>query len=471
MRAFFLVLLLAWLMGVALGVAGLPLVVALLAAAVAGLVVVKSRLTAQVVVGAVLLVCLGYVWGGYPSLLLTRDGCTFAAPVEVTVVGQPQVQARNILVTAEDGRGCRLLAMVGRFNELKEGDVIELAGRQIQSLDDVREFSVGYASYLERRGIGATWRYPDIRVVQRGDSWMHPWHIRIRERVTSLFVEPDASVVLAVLFAERGTLPEQIVDSFRATGVSHVLAISGLHISLIAGMLLAVLMLLPLPAYLRNGVVITWLWSYVVFIGWPTSAVRAASFWTIALVAWQLNMLVSLPTVLLLAAAVLVSFDPLLLADVSFQLSMSAVLGIFLVLFLSRDLWRRRWLSGLVLVSLGASLTTAPLIAYHFGNVALSSVVTNLLVVPFVPALLALAIVALMLSLVFMPAALLLSYCLHGIVAWVSLAAGVISAVPGLFLEEVAVPAWLPLVYYLAVAVVSVAFLRWRGRSWREVWE
>lgn len=475
MRAFFVVILLAWLGGIALGVAGVSVVVVLLVAVALGLGVVRQA--QQIAVVGALLICLGYVWGDYTGISKISD-CDFGTSVTGEVVGQPQIQADRILVVVQESQGCRMLATVGRFSELEEGDVVELVDGDIQSLNDVREYSVGYAGYLERRGISATWRYPSYAPpaggVTEGKSlnlWTNKLHEEIRGRVTSLFIEPDASVVLAVLLAEKGTLPEGIVEQFRATGVSHVLAISGLHISLLTGMLLAILMLLPLSPHVRTVAILVWLWSYVSFIGMPTSAVRAAAFWTIALLALQLHVLVSLPTVLLVAATVLVSLDPLFLADVGWQLSISAVGGIFLVLFLARGLPRRNWLMNLALVSLGAWVATGPVIAYHFGNIVLSGVVTNLLVVPFVPALLVLAIIALLLSLVFVPAAVLVAWLMHSVISWIDFVTGLLSAIPGLFFEDISMPVWLVLVYYLIAAAVSGAILRCQKRSWREIWQ
>ena len=477
MRAFSVVLVLAWLLGIILGVAGVSPVVVILVSLATGFIGSRVRQSVQVATVAAVLVCLGFVWGDSGGGWRGGD-CKMASPVRVTVIGQPQIQAQWVLAVVEDERGCRMLVSADRFSELGEGDVVELAGGEVQYLDKVREYSVGYAGYLERRGISATWRYPSTNVVQGGKSWVQPLHTKIRERVTSLFVEPDASVVLAVLFAEKGTLPKDLTEAFRATGVSHVLAISGLHISLLTGMLLAVLMLLPLSSYVRTAVIVAWLWSYIIFIGWPTSAVRAAAFWTISLAALQLHVLVSLPTVLLLAVSVIVLFDPLLLTDIGFQLSVGAVIGIFLALFLARGL--PRWggpanssgkLVGSALVSLGATVATGPIVVYHFGNVALSGIVTNLLVVPFIPALLILVIVALLLSLVFMPAALLVAFVVHGIVAWLEMVTSFISTVPGLFYEEVQISMWLIALYYLIIAVVCGVILRYQKRSWREIWQ
>jgi competence protein ComEC len=480
-RTFFLLFLLSWLLGLALGVTGVWYPLVLLAAAAAGGATLLLRQRQQIVFACLALVWLGFVRAGVAGGTAEAP-CDFALLAEAAsgdrlakIITPARLQEQQVQVTAQFDNGCRALVTLERFAGVREGDAVELTGGELQSLAEVGEYSPGYAGYLERQGIAAAWRYPRAVVIQQEDLLLSRWHELVRARVASLFVEPDASVVMAVLFAERGTLPEALVAQFRATGVSHVLAISGLHVSLLTGMLVGLMLLLPTGPKTRTALTLVLLWLYIIFIGAPTSAVRAASFWTVTLAALRLHLLVSLPTVLLLAAGTLSSLEPAYLADVGFQLSVSAVAGIFLALFLSRPHLLRlpplvRAVASLALVSLGATLATGPLVAYHFGNVALAGVVANLLVVPLVPALLALAIVALLLSLFFMSAALLVALLLHGVIAWISFATGVIAAVPGLFFEEVIVPLWFMPLYYLAFAAASALLLRRQGRRWREVW-
>lgn len=476
MRTFFLLFLLAWAGGIILGVVGVDVWVVLLGCVLFGVLAVFSRQSFGMLAAGMLLIFLGYVWGASPVGLSRVGGCEFASTATVIVVGQPQLQAESVRFVAEDSRSCRVLVTASRFSGVREGDEVEVSGGKVSDLDDVRSFSEGYAEYLKRRGISATWGFAEVKVVHRGNELFNGLHDVVRRRIDRLFIEPDASVVKAMLLAERGTLPDEIVSNFRATGVSHVLAISGLHVSLLIGMFLGLFMLMPLGPVARTVVIVLMLWLYVVFIGAPISAVRAASFWTIVLVAMRLQKLVSLPTVLLLTVTTLLSMTPRLIEEVGFQLSVSAVTGIFLVLFVTRNLLLRRqgfssFLFSSVLVSLGATLATAPLVAYHFGNIALVGVLANVLVVPAVPVVLVLAMVSLALSLLIEPAAQVAAYLLHIVIAWVEMITRLLALAPGLFLEEVAVPIWLAVVYYLGLVIVCIVLMRWQKRSWWEVWQ
>ena len=154
MRAFSVVLVLAWLLGIILGVAGVSPVVVILVSLATGFIGSRVRQSVQVATVAAVLVCLGFVWGDSGGGWRGGD-CKMASPVRVTVIGQPQIQAQWVLAVVEDERGCRMLVSADRFSELGEGDVVELAGGGGQSLDKVREYSAGYAGFLERRGLSA----------------------------------------------------------------------------------------------------------------------------------------------------------------------------------------------------------------------------------------------------------------------------------------------------------------------------
>ncbi|MBI4022502.1 MAG: ComEC/Rec2 family competence protein [Candidatus Andersenbacteria bacterium] len=477
MRGFFLIFLCAWLIGIAAGVAGVSFTGWLLASGLvgtAGLLFLR-RVAVPRTLAVLALGWLGFVWaltGGQPGGM----PCDVARPWTARVVERVEVQVRRLRLVVEDASHCRVLVLAPRFSDVREGDVVLLEEGNVQTLATVGKSLPGYARYLARRGVAAVWRVPRVAIIERAQDNREDWRGAMRARVNSLFIEPDASLVLAVLFAEPGTLPDTLVRQFRASGVSHILSISGLHISLLTGILVGLMLLLPLGPNVRTALVLAALWSYIAFIDAPASAVRAASFWTVALSALRGQLLVSLPAVLLLASGVLVSLRPLYLADIGFQLSVSGVAGIFFALFLSRPLWWRytgvrRWLLSMLLVSLGATLATAPIVAWHFGTVSLAGVVTNVLVVPLLPAVLVLALAALALSVLTPPLALLVAYGLHGVNAWLDFVTATIAAVPGLWLEEVAVPLWFLPAYYAGMGAMSMAILRWQIRSWREVWD
>ncbi len=466
--------LLSWSIGIVLGMVNGQIFKFLLAGAVFFIALWFLKKPYWLIGGSVCLLFLGWVYGGV-SGASGSPGCDFVLPAEV-YVERSEVKANREDFIVRNKNGCRAMVSTGVFGDLSEGDTAEIFEGRLRNLEEVADSSPGYAKYLAGRGLSAVVNYPDYEVGEKRRVWLRRWRDYFSERVDQVYVEPDASLVKAMLLAERGTLPQDFVDQFRKTGTSHVIAISGLHVSLIAGMILALVTALPVSSLVRTVFMIAVLWGYVFFIGAPVSSVRAALFWTIVLAAFRMRMLVGWPAVLILAVVVMISVNPLLLTDVGWQLSVGAVSGIFVLLFVAKKIMRRKkgmvkFLLSLILVSLGASLTTGPLIAWHFGNVSLVGVAANLLVVPAVSFVLSLSVLSILLSLVWRPAALLAGSATHLFVWWMRTVTKALSMVPGVYFENIKMPWWGLVVYYTGLLIALIVISRKLKVNWKKVWE
>lgn len=232
-------------------------------------------------------------------------------------------------------------------------------------------------------------------------------------------LSPEAQALAqALLWGERGAMPYDVTQTMRMAGMSHLMAVSGLHVGIV--MTLVWMLLKPVEWILilwgpdvigchywmgrvKRLLTIAVVACYVWHIGAPASAVRAALMLSLGLVGWMLQRPSSAWRCLLLAALVLVAADPWSAATPGFQLSFLAVAGILAFRpwldaddapssspFPSRLPW---WLR-LVLLSVAAQWFTAPIVAYWFHQVPLLSFVQGVLVVPLMPLLLTLFLLA-----------------------------------------------------------------------------
>ena len=231
----------------------------------------------------------------------------------------------------------------------------------------------------------------------------------LADRLEQAMTEPHASLAQALLLGLRSALPEDVEESFRRTGTSHLLAISGLHVGVILALtMVAASRLLGRRWHVYLAISVAVVWGYALVSGLPISVVRAAIMGTVLLLAWAVGRPRSVLPSLALSAAVMVGVDPKVLGQVSFQLSFTALAGIVLALpyqarisgwaarrVESAATWRRAWFwegsrvaSSALVISAAATLATWPLIAVNFERVPFLGIFTTLLALPALPAIL-----------------------------------------------------------------------------------
>ena len=153
---------------------------------------------------------------------------------------------------------------------------------------------------------------------------------RLRESISSLYPEAEAGVLTAMLLGDKAVIPEEIEILYRQNGISHILAISGLHISMLCMGLFSVLRKLTVPMKASVALSSTFLIFYVVFTGASTSSVRAAIMCLVMFGAGLLRRSYDLLSSLAFAAIVVTAIQPMELTSAGFLLSFGAVLGVAL---------------------------------------------------------------------------------------------------------------------------------------------
>ena len=211
----------------------------------------------------------------------------------------------------------------------------------------------------------------------------------------------DAEAVLAAMvLGDKSFLTRELRQSYAQTGASHILALSGLHLSIIY-LLLTRLMQGRRRFWLSQVLIVLSIWGFALLTGLSVSVVRAATMLTIYAL-FELGGRRHAPLgVLSFTAIIMLLADSSALFDIGFQLSFMAMLGILLFCPLFEEWiptkWLMehplvRWLYSLVSVSTAAQLGTAPLVAFHFGQFPTWFLLTNLVVIPFATAILYVAV-------------------------------------------------------------------------------
>lgn len=342
-----------------------------------------------------------------PSKIYYYNGQTVRLIAQVETVesrlSQQQLTLRPLFLLANGHRhtiGGNLLAIVDLYPQYAQGQLVELSG-EIDQPQTYQDFD--YRRYLARYQIYSVCYYPQLDIIRTDQvgvisGFIYNSRRRLIGRLNASIAEPAVSILSAMVWGERGVMPRQLTDDFSRVGLSHIVAISGMHIAVILLILNKLLITLGLarPRAFWGSVLIVV--SYVLFIGAPASAVRAAIMGIIVLLAAQLGRLANSVNALMLAASLMLMVDPRLISDVGFQLSFTATAGIIYVYPYLRQ--KLSWLNKLfnqaadmVAVTLSAQILTLPLILWHFGGVSLLGLLVNVLVLPVVPVIIILGLV------------------------------------------------------------------------------
>lgn len=261
---------------------------------------------------------------------------------------------------------------------------------------------------------------------------------RLRERVERAVGRGTdgvrRGVVLGVVLGEDEGLPRDVQDDFRASGLYHLLAVSGQNVAFLAGGVYLLAWLLRLPRRLRELSVLGVIAAYVLAVGWQPSVVRAAVAGGLASLAW----LAARPSdrwhFLAVGALVLLLWMPTALLEPGFQLSFAAVAAIFVAV---PRLGRRlegyplpRPVADALTVAFACGLVTAPIVLVHFGEAPLYTVLANVVAFPAAPLVLGLGLAAAVVD-PFAPSAAAALAALAGwAAAWLELVARVVAALP-----------------------------------------
>lgn len=367
---------------------------------------------------------IGYSWSDktevYEGIVQTvpyLKGKTFRAEVKVThrleIPGDTSVSAK-VLVPV--GRRILLYWVPDSTKRLLRcGDRICFQAAVSRPASDVNLTGFDYGNYLFRQGISGTalafegcWK----RLEPVSSLTLKQHALLLRERLLGQYrdwgLKGDVlAVVSALTVGEKRELTDELKAVYSAAGTSHVLALSGLHVGMIVGILW--ILLTPLKRWklgktVASVLLVVCLWMFAFLSGLSASVVRAVTMFTLyALASWILEERFSGFLSVTLTAFLMLVYQPMYLFDISFQLSFVAVYGILLLYPLISS-WanpRNRvvtYLWSALSVSLSAQIATLPLILYYFGAFPTYFLLANLVVTPLACCILGAVLVAFVLG-------------------------------------------------------------------------
>ena len=377
----------------------------------------------------------------------------------------------------------RLLVWLPRGPRLAAGDRLQISA-ELELPEDFDGFA--YREYLARQGIGAIARARSVTVLPSDGFGLPAALGALRGLLHAGLVghvpEPEAALGAGILLGVRTSIAPEIADDFATAGLTHVVAISGWNIAIVAALVAA--MLRPLERRRggrRIGILaaVVIVAGYVLLTGASPSVVRAALMAAALLVGRTAGSRAHASSALGLAALVMVLAAPAVLWDVGFQLSLLATAGLvwFGASFESRLRRWPAWIREPVALTMAAQVTTLPVILVNFERLSLVAPIANVLVVPIVPLAMAASALAAVTGAVLETIALGLAGDLMGWVAggatWLVLramiAVGALMASVPMAAVDVSLPAPFAVAWFPLVGLASWALARDGGTTERRV--
>ncbi len=348
-----------------------------------------------------------------------------------TIITEPdrRIDKTNYIVeTKEYGR---MFVEGTRYPERQYGEMYELycTIKKPEASDDFR-----YDMYLARQGIFAICDRGvfgeqvgnDGNVLFRGVLALKSV---VADRINRLWHEPYASFVAGILYGYRGGLGS-LNEDFSRTGVTHIVAVSGFNITIIATVLMTIITRFFLPRRKAFWIVVLGVIVFVIFTGMSASVVRAGIMGIITLVAYQMGRLSRIGNTLAATAVVMTLHNPFVLMwDAGFQLSFISTMGLMYVSPLLENMLRFKtkdipiidvgavMLRESFLSTMAAIIATLPLILSQFGRLSIVAPIVNVLILWTIPFLMLFSFVAVLVSFVFYPLASVIAW-----MTWVGLA-------------------------------------------------
>lgn len=293
--------------------------------------------------------------------------------------------------------------------------------------ENFADSNFNYQKYLAKQGVWSVCANPVIKSLGKNNGnifikTMLRFKSAVQSQMSRLWPEPNSSLMAGLLYGSRSGLPPDLTANFSRAGVSHIMAVSGYNVSILAVALNIILIYLGFFRRQSFWFLIFLILAFVFFTGATASVVRAGVMALIILISQHVGRLSAVGRVLIYAAVIMLLFNPYLLVwDAGFQLSFLSTLGLVYLSPIFQSFADKKFrLKSLFLVAvtnvfittISAIIATMPLAIYQFERFSVAAPLVNILILWLVPWLMLFGFISLIFSFIFFP--------LGQVVAWVA---------------------------------------------------
>lgn len=354
-------------------------------------------------IGVYFVIYAAFSFSAYLSKEQSKYNFTHASTHYIgTIASIPQEKNKTFAceIIISHPRNKKIIAYIQKneiAKSLKPGDEVVFYSK----IDSIKNFGnpddFNYARYMHNKGFAGTTYIPGNmwQVTGKINRSLSTQALLFRQKTINLYKSLNLSheaftFVTALTLGYKEDLSNELKRAFQASGTSHVLAVSGLHVGIIFAAIALLTTIFGKVSKLRvfqQVVIITSLWAYALLTGMSPSVTRATIMLTIALIGKATNRNLFTYNIISASAFLILLFNPLQLFDVGFQMSFAAVISIvainpILVGIIKPNHKISKWITNLITISLSAQLGVLPITLYYFGTFPTYFFLANLIVVP-----------------------------------------------------------------------------------------
>lgn len=340
----------------------------------------------------VILICL-IISIGYVSILENKYSKISDMPIKemVTIISDIQEKEYKKVCTAKIVRNNKKILinikMAQDIPSIKYGDSLYIEG-EFKQPEEARNYKgYNYKQYLKTKKIIGTVELEKVKILKSSNgSFIHNIQKYIRDTINGTLTDEEGNLLLAILLGDKDKLSEDIQESFKTSNLSHMLAVSGAHVSYI---------ILGLTYVLQNSIIgkkngkivcIIFLLAFMAITNFTPSVTRACIMAILTLLSSIIYRKSDVYTNISVAALITLIFNPYSLLDLGFQLSYGGTIGI--IIFIKRIQEKKsnskviNYIKQMALVSIYANIIIIPIMMYHFNTVSFTFIISNIMASP-----------------------------------------------------------------------------------------
>ena len=340
----------------------------------------------------VILICL-IISIGYVSILENKYSKISDMPIKemVTIISDIQEKEYKKVCTAKIVRNNKKILINIKMSQdipsIEYGDSLYIEG-EFKQPEEARNYKgYNYKQYLKTKKIIGTVELEKVKILKSSNgSFIHNIQKYIRDTINGTLTDEEGNLLLAILLGDKDKLSEDIQESFKTSNLSHMLAVSGAHVSYI---------ILGLTYVLQNSIIgkkngkivcIIFLLAFMAITNFTPSVTRACIMAILTLFSSIIYRKSDVYTNISVAALITLIFNPYSLLDLGFQLSYGGTIGI--IIFIKRIQEKKsnskviNYIKQMALVSIYANIIIIPIMMYHFNTVSFTFIISNIMASP-----------------------------------------------------------------------------------------